>query len=80
MVLSFLRAKAESGGIEADLLLVNCGLHDIRTDPETGTRQVLYCDHVHFQDHIRQKQAAFVAGWLMAFAPPEKRAGTTDRH
>jgi lysophospholipase L1-like esterase len=28
MVLSFLRARAASGGIDADLLLLNCGLHD----------------------------------------------------
>ncbi len=40
MVLSFLRAKAESEGIDTDLLLVNCGLHDIKTNPETGERQV----------------------------------------
>jgi len=148
MVRSFLAAKAASGGIDADLLLVNCGLHDIKTDPDTGERQVpieayaenvraiidlsaamkpqliwirttpcdeavhnqagmsfhrfsadcdaynrvadqvmaehnvpvidlhtftrnlgadLYCDHVHFQEHVREKQAAFLAGWLMAF-------------
>jgi lysophospholipase L1-like esterase len=148
MVLSFLRAKAASGGIDADLLLVNCGLHDLRTDPDTGMHQVpleqyagnlraivqtvgdlrpnliwirttpcdervhnregmgfyrfaadckaynrtadrimaeagvpsidlyaftlnlgpdLYCDHVHFHEHIRQKQAAFIAGWLNAY-------------
>ena len=40
MVLSFLRARAASGGIDADLLLLNCGLHDIKTDPSTGVRQV----------------------------------------
>ncbi len=148
MVLSFVEAKARSGGIDADLLLVNCGLHDIKTDPSTGKRQVpladyehnlrsivqavsamrpkliwirttpcdetihnhaditfhrfaadcaeynrsadrimhealvpsidlysfttklgtdLYCDHVHFQDHVREKQAAYIAGWLAAF-------------
>jgi hypothetical protein len=148
MVLSFLKAKARSGGIDADLLLLNCGLHDIKTDPGTGKRQVpidryarnleaivqtvngmkcslvwirttpcderihnrhgltfhrisadceaynrvadhimqssgvptidlysftlnlgedLYCDHVHFHDHVREKQAALIAGWLMAF-------------
>ncbi len=27
----------------------------------------LYCDHVHFHEHIRQKQAAFIVGWLAAF-------------
>lgn len=147
-VLSFLEAVARSGDIDADLLLVNCGLHDLRTDPHTGQRQVpvdayvdnlraivrtaaslrpemvwirttpcdeavhnrpgmgfyryaadcmaynraadrvmreagvpsidlhtftvnlgpdLYCDHVHFSEDIRQKQAAFIAGWLAAF-------------
>jgi lysophospholipase L1-like esterase len=154
MVLSFLRAKIESGGIDTDLLLINCGLHDIRTDPNTGKRQVLidayaenlraivetvdrmkptlvwirstpcdevvhnnaglnmhrfsadcddynrvadeimnetgvpsldlytftkslgsdlYCDHVHFHEHIREKQAAFIAGWLMGYK--EMRSG-----
>ncbi len=146
MVLSFLKAKVASGGIDADLLFINCGLHDIKTDPETGKKQVaidayaenlraivdtvekmkpvliwirstpcdeavhnnaglnmhrfsadcdaynyvadkimkeanvpsldlysftkslgsdLYCDHVHFHEHIREKQAAYIAGWLM---------------
>jgi lysophospholipase L1-like esterase len=145
MVLAFLNAKEETGGIPADLLLLNCGLHDIKTDPQTGTKQVsiesyvanlrqiveivrrlrldlvwvrttpcdetihnarqstfhrfaadverynqvadavmsaagvpivdlfrfthalgpdLYCDHVHFHEHVRAQQAAFLAGWL----------------
>ncbi len=160
MVLSFLAAKAAEGGIDADLLLLNCGLHDIKTDPATSTKQIpidqyaqnlerivqiaramgptlvwirttpcdetihnhdgmafhrfaadgqaynevadrimrdhgvpvidlytftnnlrllsaeqatqaqpddLYCDHVHFHDHIRRQQAAFIAGWLAGF-------------
>lgn len=148
MVLAFLQAKARTGGIDADLLLLNCGLHDIKTDPVTGAKQVdigryaanlqaivqtvaglrskliwirttpcdeavhnrpgmgfhrfaadcaaynqvadgimhaagipvidlhtftlnlgtgLYCDHVHFHEHIREKQAAFIAGWLAGF-------------
>lgn len=146
MVLSFLKEKARTGGIKTDLLLVNCGLHDIKTNPSTGAKQVslehyeqnlraitevaasmglklvwirttpcdeavhnarsvtfhrfsadniaynrvadqvmrdagvpvidlytftlnlgedLYCDHVHFQVPVREKQAAFIAGWLM---------------
>lgn len=146
MVLAFLTAQAKSGWIEADLLLVNCGLHDIKRDLQTGRAQVaiddygrnlrsivalvrqmrtelawirttpcdeeihnrhvgmgfqrfsgdcaaynavadqvmaeagvpvidlhsftlnlgpdLYCDHVHFHDHVREQQAAFIAGWL----------------
>ena len=148
VVLSFLTSKAESRGLDADVLLLNCGLHDIRTDPDTGARQVsidnyrenlkaivrvvdgmelklvwirttpcdeivhnregmafhrfsadcdeynqvadeimsssgvpaidlhtftlnlggdIYCDHVHFHEHVREKQAAFIAGWLTAF-------------
>lgn len=153
MVLSFLKAKAASGGVDADVLLVNCGLHDIRTNPASGEKQIpvgqyeknlkaivkevakmkhklvwirttpcdeethnkqgmefhrysadcaaynevadkimteasipiidlynftmnigaeLYCDHVHFQEHVRQKQAAFLAGWLSAWRKNKK--------
>ena len=145
MVLSFMRALAKSGGVDADVHLVNCGLHDIKRNPTTGKAQVpiddyennlrslvplagdmrttlvwirttpcdekvhnrpgmsfhrfsddvekynavadrvmseagvpsidlntfthnlgqdLYCDHVHFHEHIREKQGAFIAGWL----------------
>lgn len=148
MVLAFLRAKVASGGINADLLMMNCGLWDLRTDPRTGKKQVplvLYCenlralvglvqssgvpllwvrttpcdeavhnrreagffrfsadcdayneaadvimnaygvpiidlhrftlnlgedlyfDHVHFHEHVREKQGAFIAGWLAAW-------------
>ena len=148
MVLAYLKAKAATGGIDADLLLLNCGLHDIKTEPATGARQVsladyernlrsiitvtremgielawirttpcdekvhntprmsfhrfaadgtaynavadrvmagagvpsidlhtltlnlgenLYCDHVHFHEEVRAKQAAFIAGWLAAW-------------
>lgn len=144
-VLRYLRARADAGGIDADLLLVNCGLHDIKTDPGTGGKQValdayrehlrgivevavrmrlqlvwirttpvdetrhngegmkfhrfavdcdayneaadeimaaagvplidlhtftcnlgkdVFCDHAHFRPHVREKQAAFIAGWL----------------
>ena len=146
MVLSFLQAKAGAGGIDADLLLLNCGLHDLKTDAQTGQRQVsisayrenlkhivelvegmrpelvwirttpiddeqhnrevrtfhrfsadcqayneaadavmkaagvrvidlytftrnlgadVFCDHAHFHEQVREKQAAFIAGWLM---------------
>lgn len=40
MVLRFLQAKAAASGIDADVLLLNCGLHDIKTDPQTGAKQV----------------------------------------
>ena len=147
MVLGFLQAKVEARGIDADVVLFNCGLHDIKTDPSTGAKltplnqyrenlkailDVLatmapkpvwvrttpcdeavhnrpgcdyqrfsgdcraynqaadrimaeggvpsldlytftmslgpnpYCDHVHFHDHVCEKQAAYIAGWLAA--------------
>jgi len=28
----------------------------------------VYCDHVHFKEHVRQIQAAYIAGHLMSFA------------
>lgn len=146
-VLAFLRAAAKQQAIRAELLLFNCGLHDIKRDPASGRIQVsatdyghnlqaivavirsmncrpvwirttpcdekvhntpgktfhrfradveernaiadrlmgqlgvpaidlhgftlnlgtdLYRDHVHFHEHIREKQAAFIAGWLDA--------------
>ncbi len=40
VVLAFLRGMVESGALAADLLLVNCGLHDIKTDPISGRKQV----------------------------------------
>ncbi|RRJ97001.1 SGNH/GDSL hydrolase family protein [Opitutaceae bacterium TAV4] len=152
-VLQFLRWKQEHGGIDADYLLLNCGLHDLRTDPVSGRKKTpletytanlraivataatlrprliwvritpchdaihnrpgldfhrhaadvdaynaaadsvmrehnipsidlhtftlnqstvpdgsdLYCDHIHFTPAIREKQAAFIAGWLTGY-------------
>lgn len=147
-VLTFLRVMQAHGGLDADILLLNCGLHDLKTDPATGVKQIplmqyranlqmivqvahemelaviwvrttpcdesvhnhpdmtfhrfaadgaaynaaaddvmqaaaipsidlhtftrnlgddLYSDHVHFHDHIREKQAAYIAGWLGAY-------------
>ncbi|MCF7848090.1 MAG: hypothetical protein K9M45_04505 [Kiritimatiellales bacterium] len=144
MVRAYLAQRLRKNPIQADVLLLNCGLHDIKTNPETGAKQVelpqyqdnlraiirlvagmkpglvwirttpcdekihnrrpdfhrfaadvrayneaadnimaeagipiidlytftanlgddLYCDHVHFKEHIREKQAAFIAGWI----------------
>jgi lysophospholipase L1-like esterase len=54
MVLDYLAALVRAGGIPADLLLLNCGLHDIKTDPATGDRQV-------GPDAYRRNLAAVVA-------------------
>jgi len=148
MVLSFLNAISTRGGIDTDILLLNCGLHDIKKSPDTEQMQVpieqyrinlkkiidvvnamnldlvwirttpcdenihnknriafyrfladcdaynnaadkimyaknipiidlftftkklgkdIYCDHVHFYEHVRMKQAAFIAGWLTSY-------------
>lgn len=33
-----------------------------------GDGSDLFLDHVHFHEHVREKQAAFIAGWLTAWA------------
>lgn len=39
-VLAYLQKKLKSPGFQPDVLLVNCGLHDIKTDVQTGKKQV----------------------------------------
>ena len=50
MVLAFLQGSQEPGGIDADVMLVNCGLHDIKTDPLTGTKQI---ELAAYQENLR---------------------------
>jgi len=40
MVLAYLRARRLSDPIRADVLVLNCGLHDLRRDPVTSALQV----------------------------------------
>jgi len=41
MVLGYLKYNHDKGQLaEADYLLINCGLHDIKTNPESGHRQI----------------------------------------
>lgn len=40
MVLAYLKARAARDPLHADVLLLNCGLHDIKTDLASGARQV----------------------------------------
>lgn len=40
MVLAYLRSLESAGGLRADVLLLNCGLHDIKTDPVSGAKQI----------------------------------------
>ena len=148
MVLRFVEAAEKAGGLGADILLLNCGLHDIKTTPDSGEKQVpidayeenlkkilasanrmgmkvvwvrttpvddnvhnkpastffrfaadcaayngvadrvmkeagvpeidlftftnnlgenLFADHVHFPEPVREKQGAYIAGWLTAW-------------
>lgn len=49
MVLAYLRLRRKGGGIPADVLLLNCGLHDLKVDLVTGQRQVplsQYCENL----------------------------------
>lgn len=40
MVLAYLRACREAVFLEAEVLMLNCGLHDIKTQLTTGVRQI----------------------------------------
>ncbi len=40
MVLRYIEAAEKAGGLDADILLLNCGLHDIKSDPKTKEKQV----------------------------------------
>jgi lysophospholipase L1-like esterase len=44
-VLAYLQAAQATGALHADILLLNCGLHDIRTNPATGAKQVPIDDY-----------------------------------
>ena len=39
-MLAYVEAMLAGGTWRPDLLLLNCGLHDLRTDPATGAKQV----------------------------------------
>ncbi len=45
MVLEYVKARVSQGGWRPDVLFINCGLHDIKTDPLTGRRQVALADY-----------------------------------
>ena len=164
-VLEFVKASAKNNTFKTDILAINCGLHDIKRNPETHAYQVpiadyeanlrelvrvtatlplqfvwirttpcdekihnvrsksfhrfaadcaaynavadrvmseasipvidlftftsnlgpeLFCDHVHFTMPVREKQAAYIAGWLSAMAagyrrPPANNGGCGNK-
>ena len=45
MVLEYLRSKFSNSDFRPDYLLFNCGLHDVKHDPETGVIQVTENDY-----------------------------------
>lgn len=51
MVLAYLRHRRHHDPIPADILLLSCGLHDIKTAPVTGAKQV---PPAQFEANLRQ--------------------------
>lgn len=45
MVLDYLREKVKDPAFRPDLMLINCGLHDIKTNVQTGEKQVSLDDY-----------------------------------
>ncbi|MDN3690531.1 SGNH/GDSL hydrolase family protein [Cyclobacterium jeungdonense] len=45
MVLAYLQKKVQDPAFNPDLMLINCGLHDIKTDVRTGKKQVSLDDY-----------------------------------
>lgn len=54
MVLSYLKELSSDPSFKADVLLLNCGLHDVKTDPKTGKRQVELDEYRSNLDQIRR--------------------------
>jgi len=57
----------------ADAIMDDAGIQGIdlygftsKLSPADETLELLYCDHVHFCEPVRQMQAAYIAGWLEA--------------
>lgn len=66
MILAYLRQRRLHDPIDADILLLQCGLHDIKTDPATGRKQVPID---RFENNLREalKEAALMGlkvAWL----------------
>lgn len=65
MVLAYLKELAADRSFRTDVLLVNCGLHDIKTDRAKGTRQVdpeEYISNLHAIVALSRK-----AGWTLVW-------------
>ena len=65
-VLAYLEGKRTSKPPNWTVLLLNCGLHDIRTDPEAGARQVepeIYAENLTKLLHLAARLSRWVV-WL----------------
>jgi lysophospholipase L1-like esterase len=58
MVLDYLRHRQATAPIAAEVVLLNCGLHDIKTDPVTRQRQV---DPESYERNLREIIASVAA-------------------
>ena len=61
-------ADCDAYNAAADAVMAAAGVPVI--DLHTFTRNLgpdLYCDHVHFHEQVREKQAAFIAGWVLGY-------------
>jgi len=57
-VLAYLRDRLEKAPIQADVLVFNCGLHDIRTDVATGRKQIPIAEYEsNLREIIRVSEA-----------------------
>jgi lysophospholipase L1-like esterase len=59
MVLAYLKTKVAEPGFRPDVLLLNCGLHDIKLNPKTQTHQVdsaSYSQNLHAIYSLLKKQ------------------------
>ncbi|MEK5023494.1 SGNH/GDSL hydrolase family protein [Paenibacillus sp. FSL M7-1046] len=65
MVLDYLLSE-QKNGVKYDVLLINCGLHDIKTDPLTGQKQVPTPQYKYNIENISElvKKIATVPIWV----------------
>lgn len=81
MVLEYLKEEHEKGK-HYDLLLINCGLHDIKTDPVTRQKQVTL---TQYRDHLNQiiplaQQMAETVIWIRTTDAVEEVHNTRASH
>lgn len=54
MVVDYLKELAEDASFKTDIMLINCGLHDVKTNPKTGKRQISLEEYRQNLDTIYQ--------------------------